>query len=95
MRSISYGLVGVRHILRELLDMFPTPTLNLPSHISWRTFIEFVLVPEVACILISEDIGICLGEAVEVWKTSRDFGIQAFPDDDLDRQDLEKGSDVQ
>jgi len=68
--------------------MFPMPTLELPPHISWRTFIEFVLVPEVACLLISEDMSVHLEEAVGVWKASRDFGIQAFPDDELDKHYL-------
>ena len=67
--------------------MFPEPILDLPSHISWKTFVEFVLVPEVACLLISEDMAICYEEAVGVWKASRDFGIQAFPDNELDRHD--------
>jgi len=92
--QFSYGLVGVRHLLRELLDMFPVSTLELPPHISWRTFVEFVLVPEVACLLISEDMSICLEEAVGVWKASRDFGIQAFPDDELDKHHLDNRPDV-
>lgn len=69
--------------------MFPTPTLELPQHISWRIFVEFVLVPEVACLLISEDMGVNSDEAVEIWKASRDFGIQAFPGDELDKNELE------
>jgi len=81
----SYGLVGVHHLLSELLCMFPEPVPGPPLHMSWKTFVEFVLVPEVACLLISEDMGICYEEAVGVWKASRDFGIQAFPDDEIDR----------
>jgi len=65
--------------------MFPEPAFDMLSHMSWRTFIEFVLVPEVACSLISEDMDICYQEAVGVWRASRDFGIQAFPDNELDR----------
>lgn len=71
----------------ELQDMFPIPTLKLPPHISWKTFTEFVLVPEVACMLVSKDMGVCLEEAMVIWEASRDFGIQAYPDDDKHHQD--------
>lgn len=58
--------------MRELLRIFPEPAIDLPFHMSWRTF-EFVLIQETACLLVSEDMAVCFKEVVGVWKASRDF----------------------
>ena len=73
----------MRVVLMELRLMYPTPafTFELPNGISWNTFVQYVLVPEVVCVLISEDMHVTLGEAVRIWKESREFGIRAFPDE--------------
>ena len=63
--------------------MYLTPACDfeLPDGIAWNTFIQYVLVPEVVSVLISEDMHITLGEAVQVWEESRTFGVRAFPDE--------------
>jgi len=63
--------------------MYPTRAFDveLPDGISWRTFIQYVLIPEVVSILISEDMDVTLAEAVQIWDQSREFGLRAFPDE--------------
>ena len=45
------------------------------------TFIQYVLIPEVVSMLISEDMNVTLEEAVRIWDESREFGLRAFPDE--------------
>ena len=80
---ISYGLAGLQIILTELQSMYPVPAPNFkfPDGVSWNTFVQYVLVPEVVCILISDDNGVPLEKAVQIWKDSREFGARAFPDE--------------
>ena len=63
--------------------MYPTGAFDfeLPDGISWRTFIQYVLIPEVVSMLISEDMNVTLEEAVQIWDESREFGLRAFPDE--------------
>lgn len=63
--------------------MYPTLACNfeLPDGISWNTFTQYVLVPEVVGALISEDMCVTLGEADRIRKESREFGFRAFPDE--------------
>jgi len=80
---ISYGLTGLHMVLTELQTMYPTQACDfgLPDGISWNTFIQYVLVPEVVCVLISDDMHVTLVEAVRIWNESREFGLRAFPDE--------------
>ena len=56
--------------------------IQLPSGFSWQNFIEFVLIPEVIGVLISEDMGVSLEEAFVIREKSTRFGIAAFPEEE-------------
>jgi hypothetical protein len=82
----SYGLRGFEIIMKELKLMFPSVPdcafggIKLPIGLSWNNFIEFVLVPEVVGIIISEDMNVTLEEAFMIRQKSSKFGISVFPD---------------
>lgn len=82
----SYGLRGFEIIMKELKLMFPSAPdcvfggIKLPTGLSWNNFIEFVLVPEVVGIIISEDMNVTLEEAFMIRQKSSKFGISVFPD---------------
>ena len=80
---ISYGLAGLQIVLTELQSMYPNPAPNfkLPDGVSWNNFVQYVLVPEVVCMLISDDNSVTLEKAIQIWKDSREFGARAFPDE--------------
>ena len=74
-------------MMKELRNMYPhSPdeasgsAIKLPNGASWHNFIDFVLVPEVVGILISEDMSVSLEEAFIIQQKSTQFGISAFPD---------------
>jgi hypothetical protein len=54
---------------------------------SYQTFINSVLAPEAAILLIKEDLDCHYGQAFKVWEESKDYGKAVF-DDDGDEEDF-------
>ena len=84
----SYGLRGLELIMKEMRGMYPNSpddedsngAIKLPNGFSWFNFVDFVLIPELVGILISEDMGVALDEAFVICEKSTQFGIYAFPE---------------
>lgn len=82
---VSYGEKGWEILMSTLKHCFPTPFLEdntglIPAN--WTRVIEFVLLPEVTYQLISQDLGVSVGEAVEIVIESETFGKYAHPSHD-------------
>ena len=58
----------------------PGNAIKLPNGFSWNNFVEFVLIPEVVGVLISEDMNVSLEEAFVIRQESARFGNSAFPE---------------
>ena len=78
----SYGEQGWEIIMNTLKRCFPVSFLDdntglVPAN--WIRVIEFVLLPEVAYQLVSQDLGVSIEEAVGVVIASEVFGKYAHP----------------
>lgn len=81
----SYGEKGWSIGMKSLRDIFPESFLGSQPHYvlaNWSRVLECVLLPEVACHLISEDLGVTLLEAVNILDESSHFGRLAHPLED-------------
>ena len=75
-------------MMKEMRSMYPNSPNNedcngiieLPNGFSWFNFVNFVLIPELVGILISEDMDVTLNKAFVIRKKSNQFGIYAFPE---------------
>jgi len=68
--------------MKTLSRCFPVSFLEDSSGLvpaNWTRVIEFVLLPEVTYQLVSQDLGVSIGEAVEVVIESEVFGKYAHP----------------
>lgn len=71
--------------MNVLKHCFPTPFLEDNSGLvpaNWMRVIEFVLLPEVTYQLVSQDLGVSIGEAVKAVIESEIFGKYAHPSHD-------------
>jgi hypothetical protein len=78
----SYGEQGFVVIHQTLYDLFP-PTSISPDTVSPLTpaeFIQKVLVPEAAVLLISNDLRLGYDQAVATLRESSRYGVAMFPD---------------
>lgn len=65
--------------------------LNEIKLLSYIEFLELVLVPEVAVILIAADLNISTEHAVDTWANSAQYGRRTFPASDDDIQQAVSG----
>lgn len=88
--QISYGEKGSFIIQNTLIWMFPQDQYLIKNlqPLTFQVFVEHLLVPHVATILISQDRELELQDAYELMLSSSDFGHCKFPveddDDELD-----------
>ena len=92
LRNLSYGEKGGYIIQHALRWMFPeSPELLRNAHpLTFQLFIEHLLVPHVATVLIAEDNDLGLEEAHRLMLRSGEFGLHRFPveDDDEELEDI-------
>ncbi|KDQ49880.1 hypothetical protein JAAARDRAFT_51555 [Jaapia argillacea MUCL 33604] len=100
MKSIGvgyYGPKGYQTIYLSLLEAFPDLKTNgiryigrnnrsepQPIHVPGNIFVNRVLVPEVAILLIQADLNLLRDQAIKTKKASDTYGFIMFPDDEDD-----------
>jgi RTC4-like domain len=95
----SYGEKGGFIIMKMLKQMFqedneaegshaPGPDRELIKPLSHLEFLELVMVPETAVLLIAADLNIEPELAVETWQNSSQYGRCTFPASDDDNQQM-------
>ena len=81
-----YGAYGAYVIKKTLYHMLLTePKLLVKKDsapLSPKDYLQFVLLPEVACRLIAQDRQVSLVDALDIMRSSTDFGELVFEDDD-------------
>ncbi|KAG6834836.1 hypothetical protein H0H93_007065, partial [Arthromyces matolae] len=78
-----YGEIGYEVIARTLQSMFSQESVDMTTYapLSWNDVLFEVLVPEIAAILIQEDLEVSYKDAVSIRNRSRQFGNLMHPSD--------------
>ena len=92
MLFLSYGEIGYSIIHQTVQSLFPAvkmdPSLFMP--LTWISFLQRVLIPETALLLIMEDLKVKgeegSQEALKVLQESSEYGAGMFPDNDEEEE---------